>query len=117
MSCPACAGTIALIGRPSQGKRLAIVNASNHRTVQVGDGESGACLERIEAWGEVDAIAASSVTCPSGPPIVILDSRFSKRLIRIRESAPHMSHRTVVVSQPFFGVLEMAADDVDEWVH
>jgi hypothetical protein len=41
----------------------------------------------------------------------------SKRLVRAREGSPHMRHRAVVVSQPFFGLLEMTADNVDEWFH
>ena len=41
----------------------------------------------------------------------------SKRLVRAGEGSPHVSHRTVVVSKTYFGLLEMAAYDVYEWLH
>ena len=41
----------------------------------------------------------------------------SKRLVRTRQSSPHVRDRTVIVSEPFLWLLEMAADDVDEWLH
>src|SRR5258706_9812945 len=39
-----------------------------------------------------------------------------ERIIRPRERPPHMRARTVVVAEPFFRLLEMAADDVLERV-
>ena len=37
-------------------------------------------------------------------------------VIRHHHGAPHMRYRAAVVSEAFFGILELAADNVDEWI-
>ena len=42
------------------------------------------------------------------------DRLILQRLVGVRQRAPHVRDRAVVVPEPFLGLLEVAADDVDE---
>src|SRR6266852_9528348 len=41
---------------------------------------------------------------------------YLQRLVRSRNRSPHVSDWTTVISQAFFRLLEVASDDIDEWL-